>query len=59
MSPTSFSTSSYSPTINSAQKLNIVTRVAIEGKANRDKDTANIKMYLKVRAAVLGRFSGT
>ncbi|SJL00910.1 uncharacterized protein ARMOST_04224 [Armillaria ostoyae] len=52
MSPTSFSTSSYSPTINGAQKLNIVTRVAIEGKANRDKDTANIKMYLKMSVPV-------
>ncbi|KAK0496919.1 hypothetical protein EDD18DRAFT_1164554, partial [Armillaria luteobubalina] len=35
-SPTSFRTSSYSPTINGAQKLNIVTRLAIERKANRD-----------------------
>ncbi|KAK0196645.1 hypothetical protein F5146DRAFT_1012350 [Armillaria mellea] len=52
MSPTSFSTSSYSPTINGAQKLNIVTRVAIEGKANRDKDAANIKMYLKMSVPV-------
>ncbi|KAG7448224.1 uncharacterized protein BT62DRAFT_966126 [Guyanagaster necrorhizus] len=47
-SPTSFSTSSYSPTITGAQKLNVVTRVTIEGKAHRDKDAANIKMYLKM-----------
>ncbi|KAK0463655.1 uncharacterized protein EV420DRAFT_1303436 [Desarmillaria tabescens] len=52
MSPTSFSASSYSPTVNGAQKLNIVTRVAIEGKANRDKDVANIKMYLKMSVPV-------
>ncbi|KAK0211173.1 hypothetical protein DFS33DRAFT_1297944 [Desarmillaria ectypa] len=51
-SPTSFSTSNYSTTINGTQKLNIVTRIAIEGKANRDKDVANIKMYLKMSVPV-------
>ncbi|KAG5636413.1 hypothetical protein H0H81_008153 [Sphagnurus paluster] len=41
---------SYSPTITSGshqQKLNVVTRVAIEGKAKQDKDGASIRMYLK------------
>ena len=42
---------SYSPTITSSghqQKLNVVTRVAIEGKARRSQDGASIRMFLKV-----------
>ena len=41
----------YSPTITSSgpqQKLNVVTRVAIEGKARRTQDGASIRMFLKV-----------
>jgi hypothetical protein len=35
------------------QKVNVVTRLAIEGKAKheRDRDGASIKMYLKVRSS--------
>jgi len=29
-------------------KMNIITRVAIEGKAKQDQETASIRMYLKV-----------
>lgn len=32
------------------QKLNVVTRVAMEGRAKQDQDGAAIKMYLKVRS---------
>ncbi|KAF8798142.1 hypothetical protein BYT27DRAFT_7228728 [Phlegmacium glaucopus] len=41
----------YSPTITSSghqQKLNVVTRVAIEGKARRGQDGASIRMFLKI-----------
>ncbi|KAJ7940238.1 hypothetical protein B0H13DRAFT_1937159 [Mycena leptocephala] len=41
----------YSPTVTQGshtQKLNIVTRVAIEGKAKHGDDGAGIKMYLKI-----------
>lgn len=50
MSPATTSTS-YSPTITSGgqqQKVNVVTRVAIEGKAKQGQDGVAIKMYLKV-----------
>ncbi|KAF8911057.1 hypothetical protein CPB84DRAFT_1763256 [Gymnopilus junonius] len=42
--------SSYSPTIVSGgqQKLNVVTKVAIEGKAKRHQDGASIRMFLKL-----------
>ncbi|KAJ7217175.1 hypothetical protein GGX14DRAFT_440585 [Mycena pura] len=42
---------SYSPTVTQgahSQKLNVVTRVAIEGKAKQGDDGAAIKMYLKI-----------
>ncbi|KAJ7137734.1 hypothetical protein C8R44DRAFT_335991 [Mycena epipterygia] len=42
---------SYSPTVTQGahpQKLNVVTRVAIEGKAKHGQDGAGIKMYLKI-----------
>ncbi|KAG6854709.1 hypothetical protein C0991_002422 [Blastosporella zonata] len=45
------SNSSYSPTVTSGglhQKLNIVTRVAIEGKTKQNKDGAAIRLYLKI-----------
>ncbi|KAF9024355.1 hypothetical protein BDZ89DRAFT_1069168 [Hymenopellis radicata] len=44
------SLSGYSSTLNgvTGQRLNIVTRVAIEGKAKKDKDTVPIRMYLKM-----------
>jgi len=32
------------------QKLNVVTRLAIEGKAKEGQDGVAIKMYLKVRS---------
>ncbi|KAJ7112426.1 hypothetical protein C8R43DRAFT_1040718 [Mycena crocata] len=41
----------YSPTVTQSaqpQKLNVVTRVAIEGKAKHGQDGAGIKMYLKI-----------
>ncbi|KAJ7172087.1 hypothetical protein C8R46DRAFT_946971 [Mycena filopes] len=41
----------YSPTVTpgaQAQKLNVVTRVAIEGKAKHGEDGAGIRMYLKI-----------
>ncbi len=50
MSPPSVN--SYSPTVTSAGqvlKMNIVTRVVVEGKANQGQDGASIKMYMKVR----------
>ncbi|GLB34779.1 putative DNA recombination [Lyophyllum shimeji] len=43
--------STYSPTVVSGgqqHKLNVVTRVAIEGKAKQDKDGASIRMYVKI-----------
>jgi len=42
---------SYTPTVvsgGSQQKLNVVTRVAIEGKVKRGQKGASIRMYLKV-----------
>ncbi|KAG6898286.1 hypothetical protein C0992_000731 [Termitomyces sp. T32_za158] len=45
------SNTSYSSTVTSGgqqQKLNVVTRVAIEGKAKKDKDGASVRMYLKL-----------
>lgn len=50
----SISGSTYAPTITSnghSPKLNIVTRVAIEGKATQGQDGASVKMYLKVCAS--------
>ncbi|TFK42450.1 hypothetical protein BDQ12DRAFT_597199 [Crucibulum laeve] len=49
--PSTLATSSYSPTVTSGghqSKLNVVTRVAIEGKAKQGQDGASIKMYLKL-----------
>ncbi|RPD66439.1 hypothetical protein L226DRAFT_479092 [Lentinus tigrinus ALCF2SS1-7] len=49
--PLSFPSSAYSishGTTVGAQKLNIVTRVAIEGRAERGAKGADIKMYLKI-----------
>ncbi|KAJ6490610.1 hypothetical protein C8R47DRAFT_1045391 [Mycena vitilis] len=43
--------SAYSPTVTqnaNTSKLNVVTRVAIEGKAKHGDDGASIKMYLKI-----------
>lgn len=42
---------SYSPTVTSAgqvAKMNVVTRVVVEGKAKQGQDGASIKMYMKV-----------
>lgn len=36
------------PTITPSAKHNLVTRVAIEGKAKQNEDSVSIKMYLKV-----------
>jgi len=47
------STSSQAFTIGQQQKLNVVTRLAIEGKAKQGQDGASIKMYLKVSAEKL------
>lgn len=49
---TSSNQSSSSPTITPAgnqHKLNVVTRLAVEGKAKQGEDGVSIKMYLKVR----------
>jgi len=49
MSPPS--TSSHSPTVTSVGqvvKANVVTRIAIEGKAKQGEEGASVKMYLKV-----------
>ncbi|KAJ7749598.1 hypothetical protein DFH07DRAFT_828991 [Mycena maculata] len=48
---TTSSGTSYSPTVTQgahSPKLNVVTRVAIEGKAKHGDDGASIKMYLKI-----------
>ncbi|KAF5358399.1 hypothetical protein D9756_001440 [Leucocoprinus leucothites] len=53
MSPSS--ASSYAPTVTSAEqavKLNVVTRIAIEGKAKRGEEGASIKMYMKLAIPV-------
>ncbi|KAG6862067.1 hypothetical protein C0995_007197 [Termitomyces sp. Mi166 len=45
------STTSCSSTVTPGgpqQKLNVVTRVAIEGKTKKDKDGASVRMYLKM-----------
>ena len=54
VSPSRTSTS-YSPTVTPGhpQKLNVVTRVAIEGKAKQGQDGASVRMYLKVRFVFL------
>jgi hypothetical protein len=42
---------SYTPTVVSngqQQRINVVTRVAIEGRAKQGQDGATVKMYLKV-----------
>jgi hypothetical protein len=53
VSPSRTSTS-YSPTIipGHQQKLNVVTRIAIEGKAKQGQDGAAVKIYLKVRVVL-------
>ncbi len=54
---TASNNTSYAPTIvpgGGQQKLNIVTRVAIEGKAKKGQDGASIRMFLKVCADMHG-----
>ncbi|KIY65486.1 hypothetical protein CYLTODRAFT_445321 [Cylindrobasidium torrendii FP15055 ss-10] len=49
------SVSSQSPTVMNTlgiQRLNIVNRVAIEGRAKKDRDSVGIKMYLKLSLPV-------
>jgi hypothetical protein len=46
-SPSAFS--SLTSTVSAQQKINVVTRLAIEGKAKHNQDGASIKMYFKVR----------
>lgn len=50
--PLSATSYSYAATAGQ-QKLNVVTRLAIEGKSKKGWDGASIKMYLKVREAVI------
>lgn len=40
---------SYSPTVtgNGQQKLNVVTRMAIEGKAKQGQEGVSVRMFLK------------
>ncbi|THV07794.1 hypothetical protein K435DRAFT_825156 [Dendrothele bispora CBS 962.96] len=55
LSPPISQSTSYSPTVtpySNSTKLNVVTRVAIEGKAKQGRDGANIKMYLKISVPV-------
>ncbi|KAF8205761.1 hypothetical protein K438DRAFT_1964180 [Mycena galopus ATCC 62051] len=52
----------YSPTVtpsSQTQKLNVVTRVAIEGKARTGQDGAGIKMYLKISVPIDGVTPGS
>lgn len=49
-SPATSYSQSVSTTLSQQHKPNIVTRVAIEGKAKHDHDGATLKMYLKVRS---------
>jgi hypothetical protein len=48
LSPTQ-TTSSQAWTIGQQQRINVVTRLAIEGNAKQGDNGAAIKMYLKVR----------
>ncbi|KXN92194.1 hypothetical protein AN958_08647 [Leucoagaricus sp. SymC.cos] len=53
MSPPS--TSSYTPTVMSggqAVRLNVITRIAIEGKAKQGEEGASIKMYMKLAVPI-------
>ncbi len=49
--PRNAPSTSYSPTVtgNGHQKLNVVTRIAIEGKAKQGQDGVSVKMFLKAR----------
>lgn len=51
VSPPLTSTGSYSTT-TTGQKLNVVSRLAIEGKVKQGSDTASVKLYMKVRCVV-------
>ncbi|TFK76350.1 hypothetical protein BDN72DRAFT_885116 [Pluteus cervinus] len=51
MQNTSPPPSAYSPTVTPnghSHRLNVVTRVAVEGKARQDRDGVSVKMYLKI-----------
>lgn len=50
-SPPLSSAASY--TANTQSRLNIVSRLAIEGKAKQNADGASIKLYLKVCLRVI------
>lgn len=41
------------------QRLHIVTRLVIEGRARRDESNVSIKMYLRVRLTVYGYLDST
>ncbi|KAE9398163.1 hypothetical protein BT96DRAFT_976603 [Gymnopus androsaceus JB14] len=47
-SPPASMSSHSTPTITPSAKHNLVTRVAIEGKAKQNEDSVSIKMYLKM-----------
>lgn len=54
------SNSTYSPTVTNGihtPKLNVVTRIAIEGKAKRGQDGASVRMFLKVAIGLNVRVS--
>ena len=57
MSPTLSVSSSQAFTIGQQQKLNVVTRLAIEGRAKHGQDGASIKIYLKVRSGLSPKLS--
>ncbi|CAK5265331.1 unnamed protein product [Mycena citricolor] len=55
-------TTTYTPTVtqgSQAQKPIVVTRVAIEGKANQGEDGAGIRMYLKIALPLDGITPGS
>ena len=52
MSPPLSVSASQAFTIGQQQKINVVTRLAIEGKAKHGQDGASIRVYLKVGSGV-------
>lgn len=57
VSPPLTSTGSYSTT-TAGQKLNVVSRLAIEGKVKQGSDVASVKLYMKVCGVAQYVYSG-
>lgn len=49
------SISSHALTVGAQQRMNVVTRLAIEGKAKKNEKGAGVRMYLKVRRSFVVR----